>query len=187
MPSHFYLQTRSKNVMLPSNYTPDFLTLCLPIYSIRLTLHPVAKNWITRDIMALTHVAHCCCSPGTPKIIPASAKVSHWQHSNAARIIHSRVLSREHRAELEFRRRIAAINNNYSLLIPAGSDRMHHICTCFWFLRTHHALSISVQFAIRRVTAFNNYKGSLQMWSIDLIQQINKQVLHDFVLYHQRK
>ncbi len=49
------------------------------------------------------HVAHRCCS----------AAVSHWQHSNA-RIIHSRVLSREHRAEIEFRRGIAAINNNYT-------------------------------------------------------------------------
>ncbi len=56
------------------------------------------------------HVAHCCCSAGTPKIIPDSAAVSHWQHSNATRIIHSRVLSREHRAELEFLRGIAAID-----------------------------------------------------------------------------
>ncbi len=80
------------------------------------------------------HVAHSRCSAGTPKIIPASAAVSHWQHSNAARIIYSRVLSREHRAELEFRRGFAVINNTY---IPTGSDRMHHICTCFWVLRTH--------------------------------------------------
>ncbi len=58
-------------------------------------------------------VAHCCCSAGTPKIIPASAAVSHWQHSNATHIIYSRVLSREHRAELEFQRGIA-INNNYT-------------------------------------------------------------------------
>ncbi len=106
------------------------------------------------------HVAHCC---------------------NATRIIHSRVLSREHRAELEFLRGIAAIINNY---IPAGSNRMYHTCTCFWVLRTHsRALNFcGPQIAIRRVTAFNNYKGSLQMWYIDLIQQINKQVLHDFAL-----
>ncbi len=131
------------------------------------------------------HVAHCCCSAGTPKIIPASAAVSHWWHSND-RIIHSRVLSREHRAELEFLRGIAAINHYY---IQAGYDRMYHTCTCFWVLRTHsRALNFcGPQIAIRRVTAFNNYKGSLQMWYIDLIQQINKQVLHDFALYHQRK
>jgi len=36
-------------------------------------------------------------------------------------------------------------------------------------------------------TAFNYYKGSLQMWYIDLIQKTNKQVLHDFALFHQRK
>ncbi len=50
MPSHIYLQTWSKNVVLPSNYTPDFLTLCLPVYSIRPTLYPVVKNRITKDI-----------------------------------------------------------------------------------------------------------------------------------------
>ncbi len=75
------------------------------------------------------------CSAGTPKIFPASAAASHWQHSNAARIIHGLVLSREHRAKLEFRLLIIII------LIPAGSDRMphltYHICTCFWVLRTH--------------------------------------------------
>ncbi len=113
-----------------------------------------------------------------------------WQHSNATRIIHSRVLSREHRAELEFRRGIAAINNNYIIiniriiLIHAGSHRMHHTCTCFW--RAFN-FCVRTQITIRRVTAFNNYKGSLQMWCIDLIQQINKQVLHDFALYHHRK
>ncbi len=74
------------------------------------------------------------------------------------------------------------------ILIPAGSHRMHHICTCFWVLRTHsRALIICAPTDRDQETAFNNYKGSLQMWYIDLIQQINKQVLHDFALYHQRK
>ncbi len=45
---------------------------------------------------------------------PRLRSVSHWQHSKAVRIIHSRVLNREHKAELEFRHRIAAINNNYT-------------------------------------------------------------------------
>ncbi len=55
------------------------------------------------------HVAHCCLFCGTPKIIPASANniVSHSHHSQSG-------FSREHRAELEFRRGIAAINNNYT-------------------------------------------------------------------------
>ncbi len=50
-----------------------------------------------------------------------------WQHSNATRIIHSRVLSREHRAELEFRRGIAAINNNYthSRRFPQNTSHLH--------------------------------------------------------------
>ncbi len=50
-----------------------------------------------------------------------------------------------------------------------------------------HALSMSAPTDRDQETDFNNYKGSLQMWYIDLIQQINKQVLHDFVLFHQRK
>ncbi len=74
-----------------------------------LHLNVIRDNWGEKK-----HVAHCCCYAGTPKIIPASAVASHWQHSNAARIIHSRVLSREHRAELEFQRGIVAINNNYT-------------------------------------------------------------------------
>ncbi len=105
-------------------------------------------------------VAHCCCSAGTPKIIPASAAVSHWQHSNATRIIHSRVLSREHRAELEFRRGIAANNNNYthSRRFRQNASHLHVLL----ILELTHALSMSArpQIAIRRVTAFNNYKGS---------------------------
>ncbi len=70
------------------------------------------------------------------------------------------------------------------ILIHAGSHRIHHTCTCFW-----RAFNFCVhpQITIRRVTVFNNYKGSLQMWCIDLIQQINKQVLHYFALYHHRK
>ncbi len=93
-----------------------------------LRLNVIRDNWGGKK-----HVAHSR-SAGTPKINPASAAASLWQHSNATRIIHSRVLSREHRAELEFRHGIAVINNNY---IPAGSDRMYHICTCFWVLRAH--------------------------------------------------
>ncbi len=50
------------------------------------------------------------------------------------------------------------------ILIPTGSDGMHHIGTCFLSLELTHAILISgPQIAIRRVTAFNNYKGSLQM------------------------
>ncbi len=147
-----------------------------------LHLNVIRDNWGEKK-----HVAHCCCSAGTPKIIPASAAASHWQHSNAARIIHSRVLSREHRAELEFRRGIAAINNNYthSRRFRQNVSHLHMLLS----LENSHALSFSVrpQIAIRRVTAFNNYKGSLQMWCIDLIQHINKQVLHYLALYHQRK
>ncbi len=54
------------------------------------------------------HVAHCCSAEHQNH--PHLGK----QHSNATRIIHSRVLSREHRAELEFRRGIAASNTNYT-------------------------------------------------------------------------
>ncbi len=58
---------------------------------------------------------------GTPKIIPASA------NNIVTRIIHSRVLSREHRAELEFRSGIAAINNNYthSLRFRQNASHLH--------------------------------------------------------------
>ncbi len=76
-----------------------------------LHLNVIKDNWGKETCRK--HVAHCCCSAGTPKIIPTSAAVSHWQHSNA-RTIQSRVLSTEHRAELEFRCGIAAINNNYT-------------------------------------------------------------------------
>ncbi len=96
-----------------------------------LHLNVIRDNWEEKK-----HVAHCCCSAGTPKIIPDSAAASHWQHSNAARIIHSRVLSREHRAELEFRCGIAAINNNYTHSRRFWY-RMYHICTCILVLRTH--------------------------------------------------
>ncbi len=107
------------------------------------------------------------------------------QHSNATRIIHSRVLSREHRAEPEFRRGIAAINNLFSfpqiptecITFARAFDSWAHSCV----------LNFGAPTDRDQETAFNNYKGSLQMWYIDLIQKINKQVLHDFVLFHQRK
>ncbi len=87
------------------------------------------------------HVAHSRCSAGTPKIIPASAAVSHWQHSNATRIIYSRVLSREHRAELEFRRGFAVINNTYTHSHRFRQNASHlHVLL---ILELTHALSMS--------------------------------------------
>ncbi len=105
-----------------------------------LHLNVIRDNWGENK-----HVAHCCCSAGTPKIIPASAAASHWQHSNAARIIHSRVLSREHRAELEFRRGIAAIINNYT-----HSRRFTFACAFeSWELTHTRSFAVRPQIAIR--------------------------------------
>ncbi len=79
------------------------------MFSVTMTdFHQLEKNEGKRN------VALCCCSAGTPKIIPTTTAASHWQHSNTAHIIHSQVISREHRAELEFRCGIADINNNYT-------------------------------------------------------------------------
>ncbi len=82
---------------------------------------------------------------GTPKIIPASAN-----NIVTPLASFSRVLSREHRAELEFRRGIAAINNNYTHSHRFRQNASHlHVLL---ILELTHALLISVrpQIAIRR-------------------------------------
>ncbi len=116
---------------------------------------------------------------GTPKIIPASA-------NNIVTLASFTVgfLAENTEQNLNFGAGLRLLI--IIILIPTGSDRMHHICTCFWFLSSL-TLNVCAPTDRDQETAFNNYKGSLQMWYIDLIQKINKQVLHDFVLFHQRK
>ncbi len=133
-----------------------------------LHLNVIRENWGETK-----YVAHCCCSAVTTKIIPASAAASHCISQLGSNLAENTEQNLNFGAGLQ----LLIIN----ILIPAGSNRIYHICMCFWVLRTHsRALIFCVP--TDRGTAFNNYKGSLQMWYIDLIQQINKQILHDFAL-----
>ncbi len=74
------------------------------------------------------HVAHCCCSAGTPKIIPASAAVS---NSIVTPLTSFRVgfLAENTERNLKFDAGLRLLI--MIILIPGGSDRMYHICTCF--------------------------------------------------------
>ncbi len=107
-----------------------------------LHLNGIRDYWEKRNMWESCSTLLMFC--GTPKIIPTSAK------NIVTRIIHSRVLSREHRAELEFRRGIAAINNNYTHSHRFRQNASH--LRVLLILELTHALLISVrpQIAIRR-------------------------------------
>ncbi len=82
---------------------------------------------------------------------------------------------------------IADINNKYTHSRRFRRNVSHlHVLLC---LDNSLELSFSVrpQIVIRRVTAFIIIIKGVCKCDIGLIQQINKQVLHDFTLYHQRK
>ncbi len=153
-------------------------SVCSALCSLHLNV--IRDYWEKRNMYESCSTLLLFC--GTPKIIPTSA-------NNIVTPLVSFTVG--------FLAENTEQNLNYSaglrlliiiILVPTGSDRMHHISTCFWFLRTHScALNVCAPTDRDQETAFNNYKGSLQMWYIDLIQKINKQVLHDFVLFHQRK
>ncbi len=145
-----------------------------------LHLNVIRDYWEKRNLYESCSTLLLFC--GTPKIIPTSA------NNIVTPLVSFTVgfLAENTEQNLNFGAGLRLLI--IIILIPTGSDRMHHISTCFWFLRTHScALNFCAPTDRDQETAFNNYKGSLQMWYIDLIQKINKQVLHDFVLFHQRK
>ncbi len=143
-------------------------------------LNVIRDYWEKRNMYESCSTLLLFC--GTPKIIPTSA------NNIVTSLVSFTVgfLAENTEQNLNFGAGLRLLI--IIILVPTGSDRMHHISTCFWFLRTHScALNFCAPTDRDQETAFNNYKGSLQMWYIDLIQKINKQVLHDFVLFHQRK
>ncbi len=143
-------------------------------------LNVIRDYWEKRNMYESCSTLLLFC--GTPKIIPTSA------NNIVTSLVSFTVgfLAENTEQNLNFGAGLRLLI--IIILVPTGSDRMHHISTCFWFLRTHsRALNFCAPTDRDQETAFNNYKGSLQMWYIDLIQKINKQVLHDFVLFHQRK
>ncbi len=88
------------------------------------SLHFKRYQWVLRE---RKHVAHCC-SAEHQKSSPASA-------NNIVTPLGSFTVgflaeNTEQNLNVGAGLRLLII----IILIPTGSDRMHHICTCFWFL-----------------------------------------------------
>ncbi len=84
------------------------------------------------------YLLHCCCSAGTPKIIPPWLQLL---TDNIVMLASFTVWYLAENTEQNFNFSAGLWLLIIIMLIPAGSDRMYHICTCFCVFKTpSHAL-----------------------------------------------